>query len=642
MFNSNTPNVSSDIIILDIDEESIKEIGQWPWPRYKIASLLPMINKDKPIAIAFDILFPDHDLTSLKTIKKNFRDDYGFNLKTTGIPRTLENSDKYFGDRLRVSSSVGSVAYSRLLEDSSLQTKIINSSNSFYIDGNISLIRRTNNSLLTTNLEYLNNSFSILSFNNISLNGHSKVSSLPSYIQSGSKIYPNIALAINHLVNEGNKTTIASDWLGNYIQYKNGKVRLTEKGEITINFAKNTSFRRYSLSKFLKSDFPDGFFTSKIIFIGSSAKSIANHIPTPVGLLSSTVIHATMTENILTGQTIATPKHSKIFSIIILIILCLLLSLISRLLSPAMTALTYVFLTIALVSSNMMIFKIWNIHFPLEIILVLSFIYLIGLCIDRCIRSGKSLRYFKTKSKEQQLILETMVAVAESRESETGLHIQRTSFYVKCMAEQLYANKHPLIKDKNYIEQLSNSAPLHDIGKLTIPDSILLKNGPLDNDEYEEIKTHSLKGANLINMTAQHLKHENTYLNIAAEMALTHHEKWDGSGYPYGLKGEDIPISGRIMAVADVYDALISKRIYKDAYPHHKAKRIIVGGKGAHFDPTLVDIFLELEDEFQQTKQPSYSKLDKLKNILKRKFIKKPSVYLKPVNRGLINSEKDL
>lgn len=148
------------------------------------------------------------------------------------------------------------------------------------------------------------------------------------------------------------------------------------------------------------------------------------------------------------------------------------------------------------------------------------------------------------------------------------------------------------------IDLLSRAAMLHDIGKLGIPQSILCKPGPLNQNEFEVMKMHTLLGAKTIEATQIALKSPHPLLQIAYEMACYHHEKWDGSGYPYGLKGEAIPFSARLVALADVYDALTSKRIYKAAWSHQQAVQMILDGQGRHFDPDIVDVFLENADEF--------------------------------------------
>ncbi len=191
-----------------------------------------------------------------------------------------------------------------------------------------------------------------------------------------------------------------------------------------------------------------------------------------------------------------------------------------------------------------------------------------------------------------------LASLAETRDNETGAHILRTQYYVKALAEHL--SHHPDFEhelDEETIGQLSKSAPLHDIGKVGVPDAILLKPGKLTDEEFSIMKQHPKLGVDALEVAESHLG-SNSFLRYAREIALCHHEKWDGSGYPNGLKGEAIPLSARLMALADVYDALISKRVYKPAFSFEKAKSIILEYEGSHFDPRVVEAFRACEGEF--------------------------------------------
>ena len=199
----------------------------------------------------------------------------------------------------------------------------------------------------------------------------------------------------------------------------------------------------------------------------------------------------------------------------------------------------------------------------------------------------------------QDVTMVAMGSLAEARDPETGNHIRRTQRYVKRLAIQL--KEHPRFSDfltPQNITSLYKSAPLHDIGKVGIPDNILLKPGKLTDEEFDEMKKHTIYGRDAISAAVKSINSADNFLVFANEIAYSHHEKWDGSGYPEGLAGDDIPISARLMAVADVYDALISRRVYKPPFPHEKAVAIIQEGKGSHFDPDMVDAFMEVADEF--------------------------------------------
>lgn len=200
----------------------------------------------------------------------------------------------------------------------------------------------------------------------------------------------------------------------------------------------------------------------------------------------------------------------------------------------------------------------------------------------------------------QDVAILSLATLAETRDNETGAHILRTQRYVRILAEQLQSDKRfsDLLPPAK-IDLLFKSAPLHDIGKVGIPDAILLKPGKLTTEEFEIMKTHAALGSESLRVAEKELG-SSSFLHFAREIAESHHEKWDGSGYPKGLKGEEIPLSGRLMALADVYDALISERVYKSSFSHEKASRIILEGRGTHFDPVVVDAFVARENQFMQ------------------------------------------
>ena len=200
----------------------------------------------------------------------------------------------------------------------------------------------------------------------------------------------------------------------------------------------------------------------------------------------------------------------------------------------------------------------------------------------------------------QDVTIVAMASMAETRDNETGNHIRRTQNYVRALAKKLKAHaKFRSFLDNETVEMLFKSAPLHDIGKVGIPDRILLKPGKLTPEEFEIMKSHTTLGRDAILAAEKNLDAPSSFLRFAREIAYSHQEKWDGSGYPQGLAGDAIPISARLMALADVYDALISQRVYKPAFPHEKAVAIIKEGRGKHFDPDMVDAFLAIAPEFQ-------------------------------------------
>ncbi|MDT3427008.1 putative two-component system response regulator [Paenibacillus forsythiae] len=210
-------------------------------------------------------------------------------------------------------------------------------------------------------------------------------------------------------------------------------------------------------------------------------------------------------------------------------------------------------------------------------------------------------RRIKEISLIQEVTIMSMASLAEIRDVDTGNHIQRTKMYIEELATQLARTpKYSGVLNRETVDLIVTSAPLHDIGKVGIPDHILLKPGKLTRDEFEIMKTHTTLGKEAILRAEQLMNKKETFFRYAKEIVYSHHEKWDGTGYPEGLAGESIPLSARLMAVADVYDALTSRRVYKEAMSHEEAVEIITGNEGKHFDPDIVRVFLGCQRKFRE------------------------------------------
>jgi putative two-component system response regulator len=197
----------------------------------------------------------------------------------------------------------------------------------------------------------------------------------------------------------------------------------------------------------------------------------------------------------------------------------------------------------------------------------------------------------------RDIVIFSLAKLAEARDPDTGAHLERIRAYCYALATQLaQTQKYRGVIDGDFAQMLYLTSPLHDIGKVGIPDAILLKPGRLTPEEFEIMKQHSPIGAATLEAAANAYPGAK-FLQMARDIALTHHERFDGAGYPHGLRGETIPLCGRIVAVADVYDALTTRRVYKPAYSHEVARSIIVEGRGTHFDPDMVDAFLAIEEQ---------------------------------------------
>ena len=209
------------------------------------------------------------------------------------------------------------------------------------------------------------------------------------------------------------------------------------------------------------------------------------------------------------------------------------------------------------------------------------------------IKAGERLINFGSRD----TVIFSMASLAEARDTDTGNHLERIQNYSKLLAENIAKEAHLEEVNITFVENILLTSPLHDIGKIAVPESVLLKPGRLNDQEFKIVQKHTTIGNKTLTKAIEKFPQEE-YLKMSAEIALSHHEKYDGTGYPNGLTGDNIPLSARIVALADVYDALVSKRIYKEALPHEYAKSIILAERGKHFDPIVVDAFLRCEKEF--------------------------------------------
>ncbi len=211
--------------------------------------------------------------------------------------------------------------------------------------------------------------------------------------------------------------------------------------------------------------------------------------------------------------------------------------------------------------------------------------------------------------KTRDMALVTLARLAESRDTDTGHHLERIAAYSRSIAVGLLNSPYADRVDERFIEQLEKSSPLHDIGKVGIPDDILRKPGRLTDEEFDIMREHTTIGGNTLRSVIDDFD-DHTFLEMGMEIAYCHHEKWDGSGYPRQLAGEEIPLSARIIAVSDAYDCITTKRVYKPAYDHKDAVSRILKDRGRHFDPVVVDAFLACQDEFDTIRETYRGQLD--------------------------------
>ena len=585
--NTNKKTTDSSVVIVDIDELSLKYLGQWPWSRLILAKLIRSISNAKPANIGLDIIFPEKDKTSLNQIKHFFNYYLGKDVEISGVNKYLFDNDKIFADQL----SLAMVTMPIYLTQEKNPRCFIPKINRY----NLGVVNTAYDSpCMLCNIDVLQKSAKDIGFLNAREDRDGILRRLPMFIKYKNYFIPSFGLA--------NLMSIDKIKIKNStISILNHTFKIDKNSNILLNFYKKEHYKSISAIDILSGKFDKNKLLGKFVLIGTSAIGLHDHYITSEGIsMPGVFAHATLIDNILNNTTIYQPQILKSVNIAISFILSLVLMfLIYRrfyvkvLLVFLGASIFYFMLSLYLLSQN--------IYISLGYFIAPYFIFFFLVNIIFVIFYYKERRLFLEElNKAHSDTIDSMSLVAETRDAETGAHIIRTKEYMRCLVD--YLQFHDLYKKhftKNYEELVYRATPLHDIGKVGIPDNILKSENRLTKEEFEIMKQHSEIGKNIIENAMRNNK-DNSFLKIAYNIAYYHHEKWDGSGYPCGLKKEEIPLEARMMALVDVYDALISKRCYKLSFSYEKAEEIIIQGNGTHFDPILVGVFVELKDKFRE------------------------------------------
>ena len=588
---------SPDTMAVDIDEVSLSALGQWPWPRYRLAQLIERIAAGHPSAIAMDIVFPEPDRASLADIQRTFKRDFGVDVSFAGVPPGLLDNDGYLGHVMGAHDVVGAQYF--YFDHVTPAGRTLRPGAGF--EGRVDLLSLDQATGVLGNVDAIGAQTRVTGFINTRIDTDGVLRKLPLLIEYDGVVYPGLALAatMRSLGVMSGQVTSGRDGLS--IEVGSRSIPVDRHGYATLRF--NGPSRHYpgvSALDLLDGRVDPAVLRGKIVFVGSSAAGLHDVDRTPVDPnFSGLKIQSAMAQNILDQSAVRIPSWGNAAALLLGVLLALAfggLFIAGR--SLASLATFCALLGIALVVLATVAFARGGWFLPvsgpllvLATLLVLSFV----LRFASAQRRARHLR--EQLENARQVTIESMAAVAETRDHDTGAHIKRTQHYVRAIAQRLQrTGQHKGTLTREYINLLFLSAPLHDIGKVGVPDHILLKPGALTDEELVIMRRHAQFGREMILNTASHIEGDN-FLLIAGEIAGTHHEKWDGTGYPDGLRGHDIPLSGRIMAVADIYDALISRRCYKEPFPHGRAREMMEELREKTFDPAVLDAFFEIEAE---------------------------------------------
>ncbi len=582
-------------VVVDIDDVSLAAIGQWPWPRYRLAELVERIAAERPAAIALDILLPEADRASLADLKKTFKHDFGIDLAFSGVPEGLLDNDGYLGQQMARADVVGARYF--YFDHATRETRPARPGVAF--KGLVGQLALDHAPGVMDNVEALSSQTRTTGFVNMRVDSDNTLRRLPLLIEYNGVVHPSLALAATMRAAGVQVAEVVDGRDGASLLIGPHTVPVDKKGYALLRYEGPPS--RYPSVPAVdvlaaRNDPLD--LRGRIVFIGSSAVGLNDsHLTATSRTFPGVGIHSVMSQNILDGRVLRAPEWGGHAALLLAVLLALgqcALFMTGRSLVVVGAAAMGAVIALGTLGYASFATAGWVLPIAAPILataLVLAMVFATRLLMQQ----RHAQRWRKQLENARQVTIESMAAVAETRDPETGAHIKRTQHYVRAIARQLRSAGHYAeILSDDYIHLLFLSAPLHDIGKVGVPDYILLKPGPLTAEEWVIMRKHAEFGRQIILSTSRHIEGDN-FLGIASEIAATHHEKWDGTGYPTGLKGQAIPLSGRIMAVADIYDALISRRCYKVPFPHALAMEMMRDLRGTTFDTLVLDAFFAIE-----------------------------------------------
>ena len=595
---SETP--ARNTVVVDIDDVSLAAVGQWPWPRYRMAALIQAIDAGKPASIGIDVLFSEPDRSSLINVQQTFKRDFDVDISFSGAPAGLWDNDGYLG---HVMSQTGAVGSKYFYFDHATGPEQA-AEPELRLGGRTDLLALHDATGVLINTPKIASRTRSTGFINNQPDHDGRLRALPLLIRHQGIVHANLALATVMKSLGTDVASIESDANGPLIRIGSHAIPIDAKGSALLRFnGQPALYPSISAMHVLNGAFRAADFEGKIVFVGSSAASLNDiHNTAFDSAFPGLKIQAVMAEDIVTGHFVRVPDWARTAIFAECLVAGAFMSALFVAARGALPALLGSALAglVLLLAAGVPFARAGLFVSPAPALLVTGFLFVLFSVTRFAIEKRQSLAWFKQLENARQVTMESMAAVAETRDPETGAHIKRTQHYVRAIAEQLRrAGQYTEILTREYIDLLFISAPLHDIGKVGVPDHILLKPDRLTHQEFVQMKRHAEFGKSIILSSARRIEGDN-FLIIAGEIAATHHEKWDGTGYPLGLSGQDIPLSGRIMAVADIYDALISRRCYKEPFPHEKATSLMRDADGKTFDPLVLAAFFSIEDQIRQ------------------------------------------
>ena len=597
-----TGHSDDQIVIVDIDERSLSRIGQWPWPREVVGRLVSRLRERGAATIALDIMFAEADRH--QRVAAEMRDERS----GTRTLRATEPPEPTFADVLGSGGALlgyaltfdGTAAPATECELHPLDLAVKHSAD---VAPESPFFRASG---AICSLPELARAAGTSGFLNAAPDADGILRRVPLLLEFGGRVYPSLALAA--VMAEAGRRDAE-------LRIANVNTLALVVGERTVPLdGRSNLLVRYRGTKGMfpyvsAADVLDGpplpaeLFKDRLVFVGTTALGTREVVATPFDTLFAGVeVQATVADNLLRNDFLQRPEHAVTLEGLAALILGLATAFAIGTRGVAWGILWGVVSLAALWVGAVRIMATsgWFLS-PLFPTIGIGAALAAGTVTKYSHERLKAVRSGREKTVSQQLMVETLLSLIESRDFETGCHARRTQQYAELLAFQL--RDHPRFRDyltPERIDLLARLAPLHDIGKVGVPDHVLNKPGALNGDELAAVRQHPVRGHDVLLQAERRVGADNdAILSMAKDIVYTHHERWDGTGYPRGLCGEQIPIPGRLVALVDVYDALVSHRVYRAALPHETAIDLILQGREKHFDPAIVDAFLSVAPAFR-------------------------------------------
>ena len=584
-------------VVVALDDASLARFGRWPWPRTLVADLLSRIAAQNPASVGIDIIFPERELPGPAgqppgSAARSFPGDLALEKALAAGPFVL-------GFEMTFDPRAGRADAGRLRHPLNL----VSLAETGAADPRKRLWKGIG--VIASRGEFAR-CVAGSGFVNAAMEQDGILRRMPVLMELGDKLYPSLALATVLRGSPEPQAVLSSTWYGDTtLSLGARRIPLDDRGRLLLRYRNwQGAAKPLSAAALLEGRVPPGTLRGRVVLVGATATGMGEAVTTPAkvgSLLSGVQIHAIAAENILTGD--FARNSPWLFRLLAALLLGLLATLVCALLPVLAGALLLLCTGAAFWLGSSWLFQTQGIFLApaLPLLALLTNFSLLS-PVRLFFGEARDRRQTRDLATTREFIMASLAALTEIRDTETGAHIMRTQRYLLILCQELSSYpRYRHLLDPETIELLAKLAPLHDIGKVGLPDHLLHKTSAFTAEEYEEVKKHAGYGRDTIAKAEQRAGiADDKLLRYAKDLAYSHHERWDGSGYPERLRGEEIPWVGRIMAVADTYDALISRRVYKDPIPHATAVRIIVQGSGRLFDPDIVDAFTHVEDRWWQ------------------------------------------